>query len=396
VTFPIGGATSSTHVERRRGRGSWVVAVVAACSLAVAGAVALAGREPSPDDGPAPVAQAYLTAAKHLLAAPSFSYTGTVHAAAPSPLRPGRPPDDVTVEGTVHLPLSITRERAEDERGRAVEVATSGASVWTRSAPRTAGLEAAPWHVEDAGSPAPRLGVALVADAIRSGAGPRELERDEDGRRVVRARLPADDAERADRCRHCEPIGAALAGGSVTVTLGPAGDVVRADLRSAGPDLRLDLDLDVLPVGDVDRLPDPADVAAPALGALPLADLAAVGVAPVALGSLPEGWALTDAAAGLRFERIERDCPWLSLQYHDLRVAWRTEGVRLVVTPESCPPLPADPRSRPFAAGAFVGSIALGNGTLSDGRTRVEFSSFLPDGRVGELLATLQPLTAPS
>ena len=63
----------------------------------------------------------------------------------------------MTVEGTVHLPLSITRERAEDERGRAVEVATSGASVWTRSASRAADLEAAPWHVEDAGSPAPRL-----------------------------------------------------------------------------------------------------------------------------------------------------------------------------------------------------------------------------------------------
>ena len=98
----------------------------------------------------------------------------------------------------------------------------------------------------------------------------------------------------------------------------------------------------------------------------------------------------------MRFERVERDCPWLSLQYHDLRVAWRTEGVRLLVTPESCPPRPADPRSRPFAAGAFVGSIAVGDGALSDGTTRVEFSSFLPDGRVGELLATLQPMTAPS
>ena len=116
------------------------------------------------------------------------------------------------MEGTVHLPLSITRERAVDARGDAVEVATSGASVWSRSATSAGRLADAPWAAGPTDPTADRLGMALIADALRSAGGVRQVGDGNDGR-VLRAVLPVDENERRDRCRYCRRLDAALAGG---------------------------------------------------------------------------------------------------------------------------------------------------------------------------------------
>lgn len=398
MNFPAGAAESSTRIVRQRGRGARLVAGVAVAALAVAGAVALAGGDDPPRPAPPTATEAYETGAKRLLAAWSFSYRGTVHAAVPTALRPG--PEgtrDATVEGTVHLPLSITRERAVDARGDAVEVATSGASVWSRSATSAARLADAAWAAEAPDTSAQmtdpmadRLGIALIADAVRSGGSVRQVGDGDDGR-VLRAVLPVDEDERRDRCRHCRRLDGALAGGRVTVTLDASGDVTRAEIRARGGAVEVALDLDVHRTDDLDAL-DPAGIAAPPRDALPAADLAAAAFTPVELGVLPTGWVLTDAHIGPGTD-VWPACPFLSLQYHDLRAAWRSEGMSLLVTTADCPG-PTDPRGHPFSTGAFTGTIVLGDGVVSDGTTQVRFHSFLPDHRAAELLASLQPFAS--
>ena len=173
VSFPVGAAASSTRIVRRRGRGARVVAVAAAVVLGAVGVTRLGSDDGPPPPEPPSAADAYLTGAKRLLAAWSFSFRGTVRAGVPTRLRPEPAPVYATVEGTVHLPLSITRERAVDAAGHAVEVATSASSVWARSARRPASLAGVTWAAAAGDPDADRLGLALIADAIRSGAGAR-------------------------------------------------------------------------------------------------------------------------------------------------------------------------------------------------------------------------------
>jgi hypothetical protein len=370
-----------------------VVAVAAVVVLGAVGLTRLGGDDGPPAPEPPSAADAYLTGAKRLLGAWSFSFKGVVRAGVPSRLRPGPAPAYATVEGSVQLPLSITRERAIDASGRAVEVATSGSSVWTRSARRPRELDGAAWAAAAGDPEADRLGLALVADAIRSGADAREVSAP-GGRRVLRAGLPADDGERRERCRHCRPLDAALAGGQVTVALDADGDITRADLIGAGGEIRVQIELHVVRSADLGAL-DLAGVAAPPRDALRMDDLEAAGITPVELGTLPDGWALTDASVGRGTARPPTDCQWLELQYHDIAEAWRSEGLSMFVTSAACPDAAAaDPRAHPFAVGTFTGSIGMGDGVLSDGTTRVRFASFLPDGRAAALLASLQPFSA--
>ena len=393
MSFPVGAAASSTRIVRRRGRGARVVAVAAVVALGAVGVTRLGGDDGPPPPEPPSAADAYLTGAKRLVAAWSFSFRGTVRAGLPTRLRPEPAPAYATVEGTVHLPLSITRERAVDAAGHAVEVATSASSVWARSARRPRELADATWAAAAGDPEADRLGLALIADAIRSGAGARDVSA-AGGRRVVRARLPTDDGERRDRCRYCRPLDPALAGGHVTVTLDARGDIVRTELIAAGGDVWVNLELDVLRSPDFGSL-DLTGVAAPPRDALRLDDLAAAGVTPVELGTLPDGWALTDARAGRGTARPPTDCQWLELDYHDLAVAGRSEGLSLFVTSAACPhPAGADPRAHPFSVGAFTGNMVMGDGVLSDGTTRIRFISFLPSDRAAALLASLQPFSA--
>jgi hypothetical protein len=390
VNFPAGAAESSTRIVRQRGRGARLVAGVAVAALAVAGAVRLTGGDDPPRPARPTATEAYEAGAARLLAAWSFAYRGTVHAAVPTDLRPG--PEgtrDATVEGTVHLPLSITRERAVDARGDAVEVATSGASVWSRSATSAGRLADAAWAAEPTDPTADRLGMALIADAVRSAGGVREADDGDDGR-VLRAVLPVDENERRERCRHCRRLDAALAGGRVTVTLDAPGDVTRAEIRSPDGSVQVALDLDVRRTDDLDAL-DLAGIAAPARDALPVADLTAAAFTPVELGVLPTGWALTDARIGPGTSGRGPACAGLSLQYHDLRAGWRS--MSLFVTTADCPG-PTNLRGHPFTIGAFTGTIVRGDGVVSDGTTQIRFQSFLSEERAAALLSSLQPFAS--
>ena len=387
MNFTAGAAESSTRIVRQRGRGARLVAGVAVAALAVAGAVRFTGGEDARRPAPRTATEAYDTGAKRLFAAWSFSYRGTVHAAVPTALRPG--PEgtrDAAVEGTVHLPLSLSRERAVDARGDAVEVATSGASVWSRSATSVRRLADAPWAAEPTDPSADRLGMALIADAVRSAGRVRQVD-DGDGGRVLRAVLPLDENERMERCRHCRRLDAALAGGRVTVTLDAPGDVTRAEIRTPDGAVQVALDLDVRRTDDLDAL-DLAGIAAPPRDALPVADLTAAPFTPVELGVLPTGWVLTDARVGPDPNARGPACPGLSLQYHDLRAAWRS--MSLFVTTADCPG-PTDTRGHPFTIGAFSGTIVRGDGVVSDGTTQVRFQSFLSEERAAALLSFLQP-----
>lgn len=379
---------------RRRGRGARVIAVLAVVALGAVGLSRLGGDDEPPAPAPQAAADAYLTGAKRLLGAWSFSFRGTVRAGVPTWLRPGPAPAYATVEGSVHLPLSITRERAIDARGQAVEVATSASSVWARSARRPRELAAAPWTTA-AGPEADRLGLALVADAIRTGADAREVSA-AGGRRVLRAALPADDGERRERCRHCRPLDPALAGGQVTVTLDAAGDIIRAEIVTV--EIWIQLELDVLRSPDLGSL-DLTGVSAARRASLRVDSLLSAGATPVELGTLPTGWALTSATtgrgpAGNGVYPAAQDCDWMELRYEDLG-GWRSEGMSLVVTPASCPdPVLADVRAQPFTVGSFSGTMFLGDGVMTDGTTRVRFVSFLPSDRAAALLASLRPFSA--
>jgi hypothetical protein len=164
------GRRTSSRVVHEPGRGARLVAIVAVLGL-VAGGAALVlrgtGEPPRAEDQADDPSVAYREAVRRLGYAGSFAYRGSVHAAGASAIRPGRPiATDVTVEGAVRLPQSITQEVAVDDRGEAVETVTSGSTAWSRSAPSSDRLAGAAWEViapsrsPDVGSP-DRLGAAL-------------------------------------------------------------------------------------------------------------------------------------------------------------------------------------------------------------------------------------------
>jgi hypothetical protein len=213
------GSRASSSSERitsggARGRSFLAVAVVVAAVLAAGSVLTPNGGDS--DDGDEPtgaemavtdatdVSAAYAEAALGLRRARTFAFRGTVRSEESSLIRPGpRAADEVTVEGAVHLPLSITTELALAPDGEAVETVTSGPAAWARRAADEAGLTEAPWTVvrEDVvrvmrpgpREPAPsRLGLALVVDAVTAAGDSREVPEDEEGRRVFRATVPLD------------------------------------------------------------------------------------------------------------------------------------------------------------------------------------------------------------
>jgi hypothetical protein len=394
------GLRTSNRVTRQPGRWSRLLAIVAALGL-VAGAGALlllgTGEAERPDARPGDAGLAYLEAVQRLGYARSFAYRGSVHAAGPSALRPGPSiATDVTVEGAVRLPQSITRDVAVDDRGGAVETVTSGPTVWSRSAPSIERLAEAAWEVigpspSRAGGYPGRFGAALVADVLRS-AGDRRLDgTDAAGRTVIRATVPPDDRD--------ERYGDALDGADVRITLDEAGDVAHVALASAEPKPRLVLRLDIVRLGDPGTL-EPSDVAIPARRSAPTDVLDAAGVEPVELGALPPGWALTNATvdpgtnAKVGPGRSGRACPSLTLEYRDLR-AVAGGSLQLGVTTAACGGGTDRAGAAPFRAGRYRGSIEEWSegtlGAMSDGATGVWFTSDLPSDHVIPLLSSLRP-----
>jgi hypothetical protein len=366
------------------------------------------GRHAGRDDGPdqrshADTAHvAYTEAVRRFGQAGSFAYRGSVHAAGPSPVRPGTwLARDVTVEGAVLLPQAITREVAVAASGGAVETVTSGQAAWSRTASSAGGLAHAPWKVVvssdmtrppqrgalDATRPS-RLGMALVADVVRSAGNGRSEPPDAQGRRTLHAAAPMNAADLG--------YGDLLAGAEVSLALDEAGDVDRIAVTSVpGDDPRLVVRLAIERLGEPELI-TPAEIGDPARGALPTDVLDAVGVEALELGRVPAGWALTDARATRDGTLgLPAECPWLRLDYRDLGAV--SDGwLSLGVTSDRCRARMGRRGSawgEPFRAGSFSGraaeSWASTTGTVSDGVTMVSFNADLSADDTAVVLASL-------
>jgi hypothetical protein len=392
--------------------GHWTPVVA---SIALTGLVAAAllvfipdGGRHGRDDGSGGHSQvdtthvAYTEAVRRLGQSGSFAFRGSVHATGPSPVRPGTwLARDVIVEGAVLLPHAITREVAVAATGRAVETITSGQTAWSRIASTAGGLAHAPWEMvvsTDSAPPGPpgafdatrpnRLGVALLADVVRSSGNRRSDPSDAAGPRTLHAEAPLNTPDLR--------YGELLAGAEVSLALDQAGNVDHIVVTSAPvDDPQLVVRLAIERLGQP-ALITPAEIGDPARGAVPVDLLEAAGVEALELGQLPAGWALTDA-------RTTRDatlgqpeeCPWLRLDYHDLGAV--SDGwLSLAVTSDRC-------RARigrrgiawgePFRAGSFSGRAeerwASTSGTVSDGVTTVSFNADLSAADTAVVLASL-------
>jgi hypothetical protein len=404
------GLRSSSRVVHDPGRWPRLAAIIAVFGLAAgAGGLLLFGTgEPHrAEQRTGDARDQYLDAVQRLGYARSFAYRGTVHAAGSSPLRPGASiATDVTVEGGVRLPQSITRDVAVDDQGGVAETVTSGPRVWTRTAPSIEQLPDAAWevggpsHLRDVGSP-DRLGAALLADVLRAAGARHRDGTDASGRPVLRATVPPDDRD--------ERYGDTLDGADVRVTLDKAGDVAHLVLTSAEPKPRLVLRLDIVQVGDSGVIA-PSDVGTPARSTVAIDELVAAGVEPLELGRLPPGWALTNASVSVGRRvmpwaprqswtlKEAAPCTFLELEYGDLR-AVAGGSLHLSTASQACMAL-ADhvgtgTGGRPLRIDAFEGVVAESwdrtVGDLSDGTTHIGFSSDLPADEVATLLASLQP-----
>ncbi|MGH9227339.1 MAG: hypothetical protein ACRD07_01195 [Acidimicrobiales bacterium] len=406
-----GRGASSRRVVREASRGARVAAFISLAGLVAGGLLVLVrdgGGNVRRDDGADERPQAdtadvaYTEAVRRFGRAGSFAYRGSVHAAGPSPMRPGPwLAPDVTVEGAVLLANAITREVAVDAGGRAVETVTSGPTAWSRTASSAGGLAQAPWEAvvtPDIARPRPpgaagatrphRLGIALVADVVRSAGNRHSEPPDATGRRTVHGSAPMNAADLR--------YGDLLAGAEVSLALDEAGDVDHISLTSAPvDDPQLVVELAIERLGEPDLI-TPAEIGDPARGAVPVDVLDAAGVEALELGRVPAGWALTDARATRDGTMgLPDECPWLSLAYRDLGAVadgWLSLGV----TSEGC-------RARmgrrgiawgePFRAGSFSGraeeSWASTRGTVSDGVTTVSFNADLSADDTAVVLASL-------
>jgi hypothetical protein len=411
-----GTGASSRRVVHQPSRCTRAVASIALAGLVAGGlgmVIRALGGQAGRDDGPggrtpadaAPAA--YSEAVRRFEAAGSFSYRGRVHAAEPSPMRPGTwLAPDVTVEGAVLLPDAITREVAVAAGGGAVETVTSGRTAWSRTASSAPKLVDAAWEVvvsPDATRPRPpggfdgtrpnRLGIALLADVVRSAGNPRDGPAHATGRRTFRAAGPTN----ARDLRY----GDLMAGAELSVVVDEAGDVDHIVVTSApddDPELVIEIAIERL---GQPGLITPAEIGGPARGALPVHAFGAAGVEALELGQVPEGWALTDAQATPDGTMgLPDECPWLRLDYRDLgSVAdgWLSLGV----TSDSCRArmgLRGGAWGEPFRAGSFSGraqeGLASTTGTLSNGVTTVSFNTGLSAGDTAVVLASLESLGA--
>jgi hypothetical protein len=352
-------------------------------------------RDVVADDRADAARRTFAQASRRLELGGSYTYSGTVHAPAPSDARPAHAPaPDVTVEGEVLWPLR-THEIAVDATGRAAETVTIGPTIWQRRAPTREGLAATAYEfagdvttwngaVVPFGAGAARLPGWLTATTDR-------VRRSEiDGRRTFAATLPADrlgdtgtgpprvdgemvlvvDLDRNPLHIEVTVPGEAATGSAwrVSLDLGGIGDTVAIDV----------------PNGEL-----PSVTVGPSL-----ADVQAAGIAaPVELAQLPEGWILT--AIALDTDEGRADCARLRLDYNNVESGGRTpDWLALSVLPPMCAVRVAT-EGTPLEAGAFIGWPATfpgGEGAvLSDGRTTVEYVSSLPSADALRLFETVEP-----
>jgi hypothetical protein len=406
-----GPGASSKRLARGRNRWQLVVAALAVAGLVAAGLSSLLGGDgrsgdregdrdrEAPDTAIPWVAWAEATVG--LSEAGSFAYRGTVHASEAGPMRPGAwIAEDVSVEGAVLLSDAITREVAVAAGGEAAETITSGATVWTRTAPTAARLAGRPWERITGPGPAPlgwyrsslpaRMGLALVLDVLAPAENRRSSPRDGTGRRTLLATVPNRSPVRVDLVR----------GAEVILTLGGDGDagvierIAVTDVPAHDPELVMDLAIDDL---SEPGLVTPADVGEPARRTVKMDALDAAHVEAVELGRLPDGWGLTGALAAPDGDTEGLDpCPQLRLEYRDL--APDDDGwLALSIASDGCRVQRGTRGAWParLRAGAFAGSALEGTevttGSVSDGVTSVGFVTNLSAAGAAEMLVSLAP-----
>lgn len=431
-----GGASTSRRVVSGPGRGRrspWLAVAAVAVVVGVAVVLTRADADPAPSnrrderagDPPptgaepevvesADVSAAYAEAAVRFGQAHTFGYRGTVRSAGPSLLRPGPwIAGEVTVDGTVHLPRSITTEVAVDPSGAAAETVTSGPATWARRAPAQGGLAGVPWVAVGGevpaeaerlppGVPPSRLGIALVADAIQAATDRREAPRDEAGRRVIQATVPEHPGRTSARLEGLDDL---IGRSEVALTLDDAGDIARVVLTSPSDRPPLEIAVDVVRMGDP-TLVTPGDLSEPIRASVPPDVLADVGLGSLDVPGLPTTWALTSASVHRPdggVSPLPAGCggPLLVLDYHDLR-AVAGGWLFLSVGRATCDPeggIPTEPGDEPevaVEAGRFTGSASRTpgepyQGEVTDGTTAVSFTTDLSPEAAAAALASLVP-----
>jgi hypothetical protein len=409
-----GPGVSSRRLARGRNRWQLVVAALAVAGLVAAGLSSLLGddgRSANHDDNrdrEAPDTAvpwvAWAEATVGLSEAGSFAYRGTVHASEAGPMRPGAwIAEDVSVEGAVLLSDAITREVAVAPGGEAAETITSGATVWTRTAPTAARLAGRPWERITGPGPEPlgwhrsslpaRMGLALVLDVLAPAENRRSSPPDGTGRRTLLATVPNRSPARVDLVRGAEVI-LTLGDGDGGGDRGVIERIVVTGVPAYDPELVMDLAIDDL--GEP-GLVTPADVGEPARRTVKMDALDAAHVEAVELGRLPGGWGLTGALAAPDGDTEGLDpCPQLRLEYRDL--APDDDGwLALSIASDGCRVQRGTRGAWPtrLRAGAFAGSALEGTqvttGSVSDGVTSVGFVTNLSAADAAEVLASLAP-----
>lgn len=325
----------------------------------------------------------------------SFSYSGSVRATTARPFGAGAfAVGDLTVEGAVLLQSALARQVAEDARGRAGETLTSGATVWTRSAPSADTLDVAPWTVRPDSLDSRGIGLVaadtldmqLVARLMTTAGNPRGEAPDDAGRRVIRATLPTREDDEGSLLP--------LAGADMLLSLDDAGNI--AHLVVTWPPQEPQLVIDV----EISGHNQPQDIAPPDHGRVAVRRTVAVepleaeGLRPLELGRLPTGWRLTGAWVGTDVTP-RAECLALTLVYGDPdagsgRYLWLTQSRQ-----ECGVPADATGEPQPLVVGSFEGSFVVSStgtvGALFDGTTAIRFMTDLPVEDVETLLASLRP-----
>lgn len=407
---PQGNAGSSGRVVHEPGGWPRFVAVLAVVALIAGGllwAVDDDGGSAAEDDEPAsepsttssdPQAEtrrAFAQAMLRFREVQSFSYSGSVRATTARPFGAGAfAVGDLTVEGAVLLQSALARQVAEDARGRAGETLTSGATVWTRSAPSADTLDVAPWTVRPDSLDSRGIGLVaadtldmqLVARLMTTAGNPRGEAPDDAGRRVIRATLPT----REDGEGSLLP----LAGADMLLSLDDAGNIAHVVVTWPPQDPQLVIDV------EISGHNQPQDIAPPDQGRVAVRRTVAVepleaeGLRPLELGRLPTGWRLTGAWVGTDVTP-RAECLALTLVYGDPdagsgRYLWLTQSRQ-----ECGVPADATGEPQPLVVGSFEGSFVVSStgtvGALFDGTTAIRFMTDLPVEDVETLLASLRP-----
>jgi hypothetical protein len=166
----------------------------------------------------------------------------------------------------------------------------------------------------------PRLGIALVVDAVQAATDRRAAPRDDAGRRVIRATVPDQLSPGSTGSGDLDDV---VGGAELAVTLDDGGDIARVELTAAPNHPPLEITLDIGRLGDP-ALVTAGDLAAPIRASVTPDVLAEVGLGSLDVPGLPTTWALTSASVhrpdgGLSPSPPGCGGPVLALEYRDLR-----------------------------------------------------------------------------